>query len=231
MLLSHWKDRSSLIFQILKSKKYYLIFFNQHRNENYLHQKKIQKSSSKSLLHESWSTIISSLQPLTILFVILDSSSKFKLFLLLLIFDNLAMSHLTLYNKWQSRLLKGHPILSIKIIYIGCIGFLGCISYIDCIACNAFYGYTDCIGCISSTGCIMSIGYIGYITYINCSDRIGFISFINWLGCIGCFFIFFILCIGSIRWFVRISCNICIGCVGCIGCIRWICSIGCFCLL
>ena len=60
MLHSHWKDRSSLIFQMLQSGKYYLIFFNQHRNQNYLHK----KNGSKSLLHGYWSTIISSLQPL-----------------------------------------------------------------------------------------------------------------------------------------------------------------------
>ena len=38
MLHSPWKDRSSLIFQMLQSGKCFLIFFNQHRNKNYLHQ-------------------------------------------------------------------------------------------------------------------------------------------------------------------------------------------------
>ena len=64
MLHFHRKDRSSLILEMLLSVKYYLIFFNQQRNKNYLHQKKRKKSSYKSLLHGSWSTIISSLQPL-----------------------------------------------------------------------------------------------------------------------------------------------------------------------
>ena len=46
MLHSHFKNRSSLIFQMLQSGKYHLIFFNQHRNKNYWHQ----KSSSKVAL-------------------------------------------------------------------------------------------------------------------------------------------------------------------------------------
>ena len=50
---------------MLLSGKYYLIFLNQHRNKNYLHKKNL-KSIFKSLLHGSWSTIISSLQPLSL---------------------------------------------------------------------------------------------------------------------------------------------------------------------
>ena len=65
MLHSPWKDRLSLICQMLQSGKYCLIFFNQLQKKIYLHQKKIHKSSSKSLLHGSCSTIISSLQPLS----------------------------------------------------------------------------------------------------------------------------------------------------------------------
>ena len=36
MLHFHWKDRSSLVFQMLQNGKFYLIFFNRHRNKNYL---------------------------------------------------------------------------------------------------------------------------------------------------------------------------------------------------
>ena len=36
MLHFHSKDRSPLIFLILQSGKYYFLFFNQHRNTNYL---------------------------------------------------------------------------------------------------------------------------------------------------------------------------------------------------
>ena len=43
MLHFHWKDRSSLIFEMVPSVKYYLIFFNQHRNTNCLHPKKSKK--------------------------------------------------------------------------------------------------------------------------------------------------------------------------------------------
>ena len=44
---------------MLQSGKYYLIFFNQHRNKNYLHQI-FSKITSKSLFHGSWFMSISS---------------------------------------------------------------------------------------------------------------------------------------------------------------------------
>ena len=42
MLHLHSKDRLSLIFQMLQSDNYLLIFFNQHRNKNSLQLKKIK---------------------------------------------------------------------------------------------------------------------------------------------------------------------------------------------
>ena len=37
MLHSYQMEMSSLTFQMLQSGKYYLIFFNEHRNKEYLH--------------------------------------------------------------------------------------------------------------------------------------------------------------------------------------------------
>ena len=66
LLHSHQKDRSSLIFKLLQSWKYYLIFFNGHRNQEYLWWYFLKKLCSKALLHRSWSVIVHKLQPLSV---------------------------------------------------------------------------------------------------------------------------------------------------------------------
>ena len=44
MLNSHWTDRSPLIFEMLQSGKYFLIFFNQHRNKIMICKRTFKKS-------------------------------------------------------------------------------------------------------------------------------------------------------------------------------------------
>ena len=48
MLHFHSKDKSSLVFEMLQSNKYFLIFLNQHRNNNIYSKKKFKK---KALSH------------------------------------------------------------------------------------------------------------------------------------------------------------------------------------